>query len=891
MNENIREKLEKQSAWARTVHSIRTRYALVTAVLLLLVLGMFYVGGRIVLVHFVRDAEGQVKDIGFNISRLINREGESTCRAAAALAHHYGAVHAAGRTLDLVRDLAATGDAEVLLAAYLSEKGEPRAVCLRLLPGCSPEKLATDELKPYGESLASWTRQGVGEAGVKGIGILRLREHAYYCALARASDGSFVLVGTAFDTTAFTARVNASLSGMEVRVLSTGRNAAPKHPRAASPEAPRRNAFGLVPMVTEALNFYTGGFWEFGKGPLEAAFTIRDVAGKPLTLVAISLPRTFSAVTASALGRLTFFIAVIGLLLILPVFWFQNYILLNPLSKMIARTKEIAERHNDIDCPRVEWEGDDEFAQLAVSLNMMLETLSRRALAVAQSEARQRALIAGVPDGLGVFDRTGRLVSIVKDPEDGVRVPGCVEGQPLDPRIWSEQNVQSFGSALAAVFETGRIGYLSLGVQGPEESASHYEARLTRVDDHFALAVVRDITRERAERQLRRRAEERLARVGKQESMALFAAGIAHDVNNILATVINTVEVSFLEQKDPFIRAAVDSIRDAVSRGSAMMRELQTYAGETKIVLKRMSPASIVANVHRLLDGVVSGKVPLVCDVPADLPDIDADPNQIWKVFFNLVKNAAEAMAQRPGHITLTARPYAMTAEASVEFHAGHALPPGAGVLFDVRDEGLGITAEMIKRIFDPYMSSKNVGRGLGLAIVAAIVDAHGGGISVDSVPDRGTVFHVYLPVSRLPPPESPAAKALSAPDATTGAAGDVLLVDDDAAVLVTSSILLKSLGYTVHAAKDNHEAMAVYRRLADKLKCVLLDAHLGKTDAVRLLSQFRNTDARVPVVVVSGSSRETVDELFAEWPFNAFLAKPYTRAELDAALAAVTTA
>ena len=167
------------------------------------------------------------------------------------------------------------------------------------------------------------------------------------------------------------------------------------------------------------------------------------------------------------------------------------------------------------------------------------------------------------------------------------------------------------------------------------------------------------------------------------------------------------------------------------------------------------------------------------------------------------------------------------------------------------------------------------------------IVETHGGGIAVGSVPDRGTVFRVFLPESRLAPLPEKHDHAAVAESGGLRNAGEVLVIDDDPGIRKTSAILLKGLGRTAYVAKDHHEALAVVRRHAESLGAIVLDADLGATDSVRLLASLRISAPEVPVVVSSGSSEDSIRELFCNEPYEVFLAKPYTLAELKAALAA----
>jgi signal transduction histidine kinase len=276
----------------------------------------------------------------------------------------------------------------------------------------------------------------------------------------------------------------------------------------------------------------------------------------------------------------------------------------------------------------------------------------------------------------------------------------------------------------------------------------HFEVRLAKMDDVFALAIVRDVTSEVAEHKLRIAAEARALDVLKRESLTMFAAGIAHDVNNVLAVILGTVDSVSATRGE---NAETEVVRDAARRGVKMMRELIEFAGDGQVSLVRLSSEFLVSDVQTILARTVGKNVVVQVSAGKDLPDVDADPNRFWKVFFNIVKNAGEALGSRPGHITLTAEAFEMTAEASVGFMSNGPLTTGPGVLFKISDDGPGISPDVLPRLFDPYVSSKEMGRGLGLAIVRTIVETHGGGLKVDSEIEKGTTFSIYLPKSKLP--------------------------------------------------------------------------------------------------------------------------------------------
>lgn len=869
--------VERQGPISWALHSIRTRYSLATAFFLLLALALFYIGGRIVLVHLVHDAERQVKEIGVDVSRLAYRRADAVRQAAAdALAA------ADGGRLDQAKCVETGGFS---LAAEFAADGKFAGGSLRGADG-AVRPVSAEELAPYAEALSRWVSTLASpEARKSATGIVRVGGVSHFVALVPAGEGCAMMLGLPFDSSVFTLQVNESLSGLEVRVTDRKAEISVRELPAEDGRAPQADGFGIVPMFSSALNFYSGGFWDLRANPFEAVYTLRDIVGNAISMVTVSLPKSFTSVTETAVGRLAFFIAVGGILFVLPLFWFQSRVLLNPLTKMTKEVSELGRRNSDVDCPRLEWRGKDEFALLAASVNRMLETISARSVSIAQADARHQALIACLPDALAIFDPVGRVVAITKQPEGVDPIPGFTPGDVPDAAVFGQGPVDGFLRTLGEIFRGRKVGKVELEASSVG-GVRHFDLRVTRMDEYFALAVVRDVTEEAAEHSLRLAAEARAHDSMKRESLIQLAAGIAHDMNNVLSIVLNAAESDGADSSGDSSET-LDTIREAVRRGSEMMRELRTFAGENRIHLVRVNPNLLFEDAKPLAEHTVGDNVIVSFEPGSGMPDVDADPGQFWKVFFNIIKNAGEAIGSRPGTIQVSVKPFAMTEALASGFISAAPLQPGAGVLFEIRDDGPGIPASLLPRLFDPFVSSKAIGRGLGLATVRTIVETHGGGISIDSQLDRGTVFHIFLPESKLVPEPEQAGHAADAEAASPQKTGEVLVVDDDPGIRRTSAILLKGLGRTAYVAKDHHEALAVVRRRAESLGAIVLDADLGATDSVRLLSSLRTSAPGVPVVVSSGSSEESIRELFRVEPYDVFLAKPYTLAELKAALAA----
>ncbi|MBR5549570.1 MAG: response regulator [Kiritimatiellae bacterium] len=872
------EELSSQSAVKRALHSIRTRYSLATAFLILLCLAVFYIGGRIVLVHMMREAERQVEEIGYDMSRLAYSHADMVVKENRNNAAEIARLVAKGEDVSTV--LSRPEFAKISLVLAFSGSGEFASGAARGADGILA--VSASEVAPYAERFSEWLDPG-SVKHTPSVGLVQLCGRAHYVFVVPSAKDSVsrVVVGAPFDSAVFTSSVNDGFSGLDVRVVN--RKVAVTVSLTSSAKAAQRasegtTGFGIVPMLSEAISFYSGGFWNLGSNPYEAVFALRDIAGNAVSMISVSLPTSLSTVTRSALGRFTFFISMVGIVLILPIFWFQGRVLLNPLTKMTEAIRDLGEHHEDIDCPSIDWEGNDEFAMLALSVNRMLETITERTVKIAQVEARHRALIDGLPDALAVFDRRGRLVAVNKQPEGTPPLPGMVRGETPSAEVFGEDGSKAIAKAIATVFETPSVQAVRLESRGDEPR--HFEVRITRMDEVFALAIVRDVTREAAEHKLRLAAEARSLDASKRESLTLLAAGIAHDVNNVLSVILSTVESAAADSGSGL---DIVAIRDAVMRGSRMTKELMAFAGDNKVSLLRASPEFFVKDIQALASHVVSGNVAISYTLAEGLPDVDADPNQFWKVFFNIIKNATEALGERPGHIAISTEAFEMTEEAATLFTSEHPIPPGPGVVFKIADDGPGIPADILPKLFDPYVSSKTLGRGLGLATVRTIVEGHGGGIKVESVIDHGTTFSIFLPQTKLPKDSQGVA---SAQEKTPGSLpSEVLVVDDDEAILKTLSILLKSLGVSAYVARDRISALAVIRRYTSRIGAVLMDAHMGSVDVVRLFDALRLASPDIPVVIVSGSPEDEISKMFAGQSYNGFLSKPFTVKELKATL------
>jgi PAS domain S-box-containing protein len=249
------------------------------------------------------------------------------------------------------------------------------------------------------------------------------------------------------------------------------------------------------------------------------------------------------------------------------------------------------------------------------------------------------------------------------------------------------------------------------------------------------LGLAHDVTERHEAAEERARLQERSLLAQKRESLGILAAGVAHDINNLLSAIVGSA--GLLLRELPAGSAPHDSavlIRKAAERAAEVTRQMLVYAGKTEPRRRLLDLSHLVRDNLSLIKAAIQRRVTLETRLADRLPPIDADPGQLQQVVMNLVLNAGEAASATGGHVRLT---------------TGTAVEDGRPVAYlEVTDDGCGMPPEVVSRVFDPFFTTKGRGRGLGLSAVQGIVSAHGGQIELTSVLRQGTTFRVVLPVA-----------------------------------------------------------------------------------------------------------------------------------------------
>ncbi|KAB2888099.1 MAG: PAS domain S-box protein, partial [Desulfobulbaceae bacterium] len=386
------------------------------------------------------------------------------------------------------------------------------------------------------------------------------------------------------------------------------------------------------------------------------------------------------------------------------------------------------------------------------------------------------------------------------------------------------------------------------------------------------ISITRDITE-------RKKYEQEQLKIEKLESLGILAGGIAHDFNNILTGIMGNISLAkvFLDSSEKSYKPLVEAEK-AARRAGELAHQLLTFA-------RGGEPIKKVTSVHHLVSEAVSfvlrgSNVKGIIDIPESVHAIEADEGQMSQVFHNLIINATQAM---PGGGTLTV---AARNEHLAE-HNSLLLASGPYIRLTFSDQGCGIEADTLKRIFDPYFTTKAAGIGLGLASVHSIVTRHGGHIGAHSVIGEGTSFTLHLPSIGKGYKEYQAEVVVQMSGGHRG--GPILVMDDEETIREIASSILTHLGYQVTTCADGEEAIELYAKSVDSgspFKTVIMDLTIpggvgGKQAAERILSLY----PAACLIVSSGYSNDPVMSNYREHGFSGAIAKPYNIDEVEQVL------
>jgi PAS domain S-box-containing protein len=352
----------------------------------------------------------------------------------------------------------------------------------------------------------------------------------------------------------------------------------------------------------------------------------------------------------------------------------------------------------------------------------------------------------------------------------------------------------------------------------------------------------------------RKQLEEELRQSHKMEAIGTLAGGIAHDFNNMLGIILGNTELAMddVPEWNP-ARLNLEEIRTATLRARDVVRQLLSFARKTRLEKKPTNIVPIVKESLKLLRSSIPTSIDIRQNIPEDIDTILADPTQINQILINLCTNADHAMSHG-GIIDVILKNAALNENATAKYPD---LNPGRYVNLTVSDTGHGISKEDIDRIFDPYYTTKDVGKGtgMGLSVVHSIVKEHNGIITVKSKPGKGTTFSIFFPsVEKDVIEESEPADKLPVGNEK------ILFIDDEQSIVNIARQRLERLGYEVDTEMSPIEALELFRSKPDQFDLVITDLTMPKMTGDKLVKEILNIRPDIPIILCTGFS-EKIDE------------------------------
>ncbi|MBC8316738.1 MAG: response regulator [Desulfobulbaceae bacterium] len=386
------------------------------------------------------------------------------------------------------------------------------------------------------------------------------------------------------------------------------------------------------------------------------------------------------------------------------------------------------------------------------------------------------------------------------------------------------------------------------------------EASVIKGVAHFA----KDITEQR-------KLEAQYFQSQKMEALGRLTGGVAHDFNNLLSAILGYSELAVMQLPEgSSIRNDIEQVRKAGERAASLVRQMLAFSRKQVFDMKVIEVNTVIDSLLKMIQRVISEKIEMEILCEASSSNIYADKGQIEQVIMNLAINAKDAMPDG-GHLCIKTENRELDENFVRNFNK---LDVGNHIVISISDTGIGIPPDILPHIFEPFYTTKEVGKGtgLGLATVYGIIEQHNGTINVYSEPGHGTTFKIYLPVSEKGIDED--GKGMT-PFHLNKGTETILVVDDEEPVRSVVRSVLESLGYTVILAKNGNEACRIFEENNANVDMLLTDIIMPGMSGVKLAEILKSKKAGLKVLLTSGYAEEIVRKKDLLKPDVEFLEKP----------------
>lgn len=497
----------------------------------------------------------------------------------------------------------------------------------------------------------------------------------------------------------------------------------------------------------------------------------------------------------------------------------------------------------------------------ALSILLILRDLKK-------SERKFRTYIDNSPMGVFITDETGKCRDVNRT---ACTMLGYSRQELLKMSIPDLDKAFLSEEGQAEFEELKQSGYVHSEKQLTKKNGSSLEVDLQAValgKDRY-MGYCADITK-------KKQLEERLQHAQKMESIGTLAGGIAHEFNNILSIIIGNNELIMddLPQSGE-ARSSAKEIRIAGLRARDVVKQLLTFSRQDNSAKKNIDLRSVVIESLKLIRSSTPKNIEIQQNLSTDISTIYGNGTQINQMLINLCSNAVDAIQGKSGTITVNLKNEAIEDSKTKPFPD---LIPGQYTKLTISDDGQGMNAETLKKVFEPYFTTKKFGEGtgIGLAVVHGIVKRHHGHISAVSRPGKGTKFTVLLP-SQKRAVESPKHRECNIPEGS----GHILLIDDEPAIALSSKRLLEKLGYTVESETSPTKALEIFKSRPKTFDLLITDMAMPNITGDQLVVEALTIRPDLPTIVCTGYSSYMSKEKADAIGVSALVMKPLDKTDM----------
>jgi PAS domain S-box-containing protein len=401
--------------------------------------------------------------------------------------------------------------------------------------------------------------------------------------------------------------------------------------------------------------------------------------------------------------------------------------------------------------------------------------------------------------------------------------------------------------------------HVCLEALGKHKNGSVFPTEVTincvRLAGEECYAVtVRDISIRREIENARQRYESQLLQLQKLDNLGQMANGLANDFNNLLTGIMGYADLLLRDLPEPSnAREKARRIIDAGRKASEIIQQLMSYTGKMPSLFQKAGLVQMIREMEPALKSMCSGNLVMQFALEP-VADINVDPPMLKQALMNIVKNACESIPDAvPGLVRIGLDIGRRDFLGHENGYFGPPLAAGQYVIVTVSDNGCGIDATHLNRIFDPFFSTKYSNRGLGLSSVLGMLRSHRGAVYIDSQPLQGTAFSILLPLDNIVGRNGGGSPEDAFP------AGAVLVVDDEESVREILAVNLRELGYEAYMAEDGRKGLELFKRLNSRLSFAILDLAMPELNGHQLLREIRWLNPEIPVLICTGYLADSV--------------------------------